>query len=121
MSDRPSYRERDHKLRKARDCIAKGCWSVANPQKWTVCCDRLGLYGNEPNEALEQALNEISPNDYMGRRNYSREKTVADAEMFGFAWDSKHFGRRMYVKFVIHNDHMWVIDIHEDEPCKKTR
>ena len=66
--------------------------------------------------ALEVAANEIAPEHYAGTHPPmpSYEKACKDAELFVFHWDSAHFGRKMYLKFCLVKETLFIVSFHPD-------
>lgn len=56
-------------------------------------------------------------NHYAGghppQRSYEVE--LKNKELWAYAWDSAHLGKRMYVKFCINNGYYFHVDCHESK------
>jgi len=88
--------------------------------------ERLGLYLREEQEkALAEALDELEPQHYRGQRPPARsyEPATPGSEMFAFAWHSRHFAKRMYLKFSILGlgpaQRLYIYSLHWDRPRKR--
>lgn len=119
---RPSHAELQGKILKARAKIAAGDWLAADYQKLLPEFEALDLWTEEErNEGLEAAANEIVPEHYVGLRppQKSYEEACKGAELFAFGWESRHFGRRMYLKFCLVKETLYIVSFHEDKPHKR--
>ena len=111
------------RIEAAQRLTATGRWAPANAVKLAANFDQLGLYLQEEQEdALAQALGEINPRDYRGQHPPARsyEPATAGSELFAFAWRSRRFGKRMYLKFSILGtgpaQRLYVYSLHQDRP-----
>jgi len=79
--------------------------SVPNDHATKLDADlyELALYKQEERlKALQMALTEITPADYCGPsppNDISSHRPFPGLQMYAFAWQSKEFGRKMYLKF----------------------
>jgi len=120
--ERPSHKELRGKVLKAREKITAADWSMANPEKQVGEFRDLNLWtGAEMTRALEIAANEVTPEHYAGTRPPMRsyEGACKDAELFAFRWDSAHFGRRMYLKFCLVKETLFIVSFHRDSTPKE--
>jgi len=71
-------------------------------------------------EVLSEVLHEISPGEYAGTRPPQRsyEKEILDQDLYAFHGLSKRFGCRVYLKFALNQDRLWLISLHRDHPEK---
>ena len=91
---RPSHRELRKKLGIARGFAFDSKWAPASPLKLLPDLHALQLFtAAEAAQGILDALSEISPEDYIGRRPPEKayEKRVYGREMFAFCWDSRRF------------------------------
>jgi hypothetical protein len=70
---------------------------------------------------LQAVFPEIRPGDYRGKRppEPSYEQAIHGFELFAFSWDSKVFGCRMYLKFTVKGENLWIVSLHRDRPKKR--
>ena len=119
---RPSHAELQGKILKARAKIAARDWLTADYRKLLPEFQALDAWTEEEQgKALEAATNEVVPEHYVGQRPPQRsyEDACKGAELFAFAWDSKHFGQRMYLKFCFVKETFYIVSFHEDKPRKR--
>ncbi len=113
---RPSPRELARKLLAARALVSSAKWAPAEPVKLGPDLRRFGMFtAQEQGDGILTALREIGPADYIGKRPPEKayERRVYGREMFAFRWDSKCFGRLMYLKFCITPDALYIVSLHE--------
>lgn len=113
---RPSVKELTGKIRQAREKASGKQWMAADYRKLAAQFDELNCYTEEEqNQALEAALNEVQPGHYTGPRppGKSHEEACKEAEMFAFAWESRHFACPMYVKFAFVQETLFLISLHK--------
>lgn len=118
MKDRPSYRELDRKLKQGREAAAAGRIRLLEPD--SILADLLDLdylVANLPKD-LPVVFREIGPGDYKGQRppKKSYEQAILGSELFAFRWTSKVFGCRMYFKFTVKGENLWIVSLHRDRP-----
>jgi hypothetical protein len=113
---RPSYKELDRKLRNARKLAGQHKILTINPSAVAEDATELGYLIMELPSILIKIIDEIGPQNYVGRRppEKSYEREIQDLELFAFRWDSVVFGCRAYLKFVINNDVLYVVSLHID-------
>ena len=118
---RPSHRELDGKLKQAREAASKKRIAFVEPS--VILSDLLDLnfLVEELSDRLPEILSEIGPRNYQGRRppEKSYERSILDYELFAFRWLSKVFGCRMYLKFAIKEDALWIVSLHRHRAIKK--
>ena len=118
MIRRPTPKELGKKIAAARAMILGWAWEPANPGKLMTQFGRLGLFSREEQGlALAAAAGELSAGNYAGHRppQECTEEPFAEEEMFAFAWQSPHFGCRMYFKFVVGKTKCGVVSLHREE------
>ena len=121
VKGRPTARERLRKIKAAQEKIVQSDWAPAEQTKLLANFEELNLWTSEDFEtALRAAIQEVKPEHYVGgyppQRSY--EKICKEAEMFAFAWDSTLFGCRMYLKFSLVRDSLYIFSFHKDRPPK---
>jgi len=121
---RPTHTELRAKILKARQKTGARDWLPANYQKLLPELESLDLWTEEEqSRALETAVSEIGAEHYVGTRppQKSYEDACREAELFAFAWQSRHFKRRMYLKFCFVKETLYIVSFHEDKPREKER
>ena len=120
---RPSHAETLGKIARARQKVAARDWLAADIgkllpefhdlERWTL---------EEQTEALGAALDEVDPGHYAGSHppQKSYERACKGAELFAFAWESAHFGRRMYLKICFVKDTLYLVSFHPEKPGKES-
>jgi hypothetical protein len=114
--DRPSYLELDRKLKQGRE--AASAKRIRLVESDSIIADLLDLNFPAANlvKDLPTIFQEIRPRDYRGesppKRSY--EKPIIGFELFAFRWVSKVFGCRMYLKFAVKGENLWVVSLHRD-------
>jgi hypothetical protein len=119
--ERPSHSELLGKILKARGKLSQNDWAPASLKKLLPELKELDLWTTEEQSlALATAANEIRPEDYAGTRppQESYEDPCEGAELFAFRWDSKHFKKRMYLKFCFVKETLYVVSCHEHRDRK---
>ena len=116
MKKRPSYRELHLKLKQAREAAAAKRIRLLEPD--SILADLLDLDYLVPNLAndLPAVFQEIGPGDYRGQSppKKSYEKGILGSELFAFRWVSNVFGCRMYLKFAVKGQDLWIVSLHRD-------
>jgi hypothetical protein len=117
MKDRPSYRELDRKLKQANQAASANRIMLLEPD--IILADLLDLDYLLEGLArdLPALLEEIRPGDYRGQTppKESYEKAILGSELFAFRWASKIFGCRMYLKFAVKEENLWMVSLHRDK------
>lgn len=113
--ERPSYKEIDRKLRKARELVSQKKILIINLSAIMEDATELGYLMKDLSSILCEVLDEIGPQNYVGRRppEKSYEQEIQDLELFAFRWDSVLFGCKAYLKFVLNNDFLYVVSLHQ--------
>jgi hypothetical protein len=114
--DRPSHKEINRKIKQAAEAISENRISILIPVNVAADVLELGFnLRNIPN-ILNDLLEEIKPNDYVGQyppqRSYEDE--IKDCELLAFRWLSKKLGCRVYLKFTFKGYRLWLVSLHED-------
>lgn len=65
---------------------------------------------------LTSLLNEITPNNYVGKRppEKSYERQIEDLELFAFKAESSWFNCTVYFKFSLYDNELWVVSLHQN-------
>ena len=113
--DRPSHKEISRKLKLAKEAVSENRISILNPVGVSADTLELGLNLRTILNILSDLLEEIEPNDYAGQyppqRSYEPE--IKDCELLAFQWLSKKLGCRVYLKFTIKGDQLWLVSLHQ--------
>jgi hypothetical protein len=114
--DRPSHKEINRKIKQAKEAVSGSQFSVLNPVIIAADALELGLNLQKISYILSDLLEEITPNDYVGQyppqRSY--EHDIEGYELLAFRWLSKTLGCRVYLKFTVKGNRMWLVSLHED-------
>ena len=114
--DRPSHKEINRKIKQAKEAVSGGQFSVLNPVIIATDALELELNLQKISYILSDLLEEITPNDYVGQyppqRSY--EHDIEGCELLAFRWLSKTLGCRVYLKFTVKGNRMWLVSLHED-------
>lgn len=120
--DRPTPKELFDKLRKARE-------AVQNQRLFLIDQDTIAEHAIELEydidfdlqNVLEELLKLASMEEYAGSRppQKSYKDDIKNLEIFPFVVHSRRFGCRVYFKFAINLDGLWLISLHKDRPSNK--
>ena len=127
---RPSHPELYGKVNNALAAIKAGRKDFGTMRHWPQDRCELGLSSTEELwNLLPELLNEIKKAKpelcYAGakppQRCYQEESAIKDEELWAFSWDSSHFGKKMYLKFVLTKDqrgewHYFYVNCHASAP-----
>jgi len=122
MIPRPSKKELFGKLRDARSALLAG--NVFLIDQGVIAEDAIELgydIGDEFYKVLQELLDAASPADYVGGRPPQRayKPDIEGLELFAFAVESSRFGCRVYLKFAIVEELLWIVSLHPDRPEKE--
>ena len=114
---RPSHKELYKKILKARKAVANGLINLVNQD--AIVCDAIELgYLIESDliGVLTSLLNEITPNNYAGKRppEKSYERQIEDLDLFDFRIESSWFNCAVYLKFALYNNELWIVSLHRN-------
>ncbi len=116
VMDRPSHKEINRKIKQAKEAVSENQLSVLNPLIMAADALELGLDLRNISDILIDLLEEITPKHYVGQyppqRSYEHE--IEGYELLAFRWLSKKLGCRVYLKFTIKSNRMWLVSFHED-------
>ena len=114
--DRPSHKEINRKIKQAKEAVLENRISVLNPVSVAADTLELGIHLQDISYILIELLEEITPNEYAGQyppqRSYEYE--IEGYELLVFRWLSKKLGCKIYLKFTIQGNRMWLVSLHED-------
>lgn len=114
---RPSHKELYKKILEARKAVANGLINLINQD--AIVCDAMELgYLIEPDliGVLTSLLNEITPNNYAGKRppEKSYERKIEDLDLFAFRVESRWFNCTVYLKFALYDNELWIVSLHQN-------
>jgi len=113
---RPSHKEINRKIKQAKEAVSENQFSIFNPVTIAADAVELGINLQNISYILIDLLEEITPNHYAGQyppqRSY--EYDIEGYELLAFRWLSKTLGCRVYLKFTIKGNRMWLVSLHED-------
>lgn len=116
---RPTTKELDNKIKEAKAAIRSQNILVVNQD--AIAEDALELeYDIEEElfEVLEELLNEICADNYVGARppEKSYEDKIKNSDLFPFVIDSRRFQCEIYFKFALSKDKFWLVSLHKNRP-----
>lgn len=113
---RPSHREINNKIKQAKKAALENRISFVDPLNIAADVLELGLAVKEIPNILVNLLDEITPKEYAGQfppqRSY--EDKILQCELFPFRWVSRSLGCTVYLKFVLKDNQLWLVSLHED-------
>jgi hypothetical protein len=120
--NRPSHKELFGKLRAARKAVEQKCILLLNQA--AIAADAIELdYSLKLDliDVLTEILNACSPADYTGARPPQRsyEQELKGLELFAFTVESQRFKCRVYLKFIVMEDALWIVSLHQHRPEKE--
>jgi len=113
--NRPSHKELTRKLKKARELSAEQQLSIVEPFSFAADAIELGYEVEDLCAIVYSLLNEILPDHYAGdmppQRSY--EDCIKDSDLFAFEWQSQVLPVKVYCKFAIVDDWLWLVSLHK--------
>ena len=113
---RPSHKEISRKINQAKEAVSENHFSILNPVIIAADAIELGVNFQEISSILVDLLEEVSPSHYAGQyppqRSYEHE--IEGYELLAFRWLSKRLGCRVYLKFTMKGNRVWLVSLHED-------
>lgn len=111
------------KLRDAKAAVKSGNVFLINQD--AIAADAIDLeydIGNELFEVLDHLLEETTLDQYAGSRppQKSYDQEIKGLELFAFVVDSRRFQCRVYFKFTIIEETLWLVSLHHDRPIKES-
>lgn len=119
---RPSKKELFGKLRDARAAVNQGNIFLIDQDVIAEDAIELGYdIGDELPQVLAELLEETTVHHYAGSRppQKSYKQDIEGLELFPFVIESHRFACRMYIKFAIIEDSLWLVSLHQDRPMEK--
>jgi hypothetical protein len=114
--DRPSYKEINSKIKKAKEAVSDNQFSILNPFIIAADALELGVNLERISSILVDLLEEIAPTHYVGQhppqRSYKQD--IKGCELLAFRWLSEKLGCSVYLKFTMKGNKMWLVSLHED-------
>ena len=119
-TNRPSFKELNNKIRQAKKAVTERKVVILDYAVLLADSFDLQFELGEIYEVLSEVIDGISPGDYAGTRppQHSYEQDILDQDLYAFHGWSKRFGCRVYVKFALTQDRLWLISLHRDRPEK---
>jgi len=116
MPERPTQKELNNKLKGAREAAENNDILLINPHALAADALELGYMIVNIAEILAAVLEETRPRDYAGQRPPTRsyEDQIRDKELFAFKNNSKYLGCKIYLKFTLNAQVVWLVSLHED-------
>ncbi len=118
---KPTHKEISNKIRQAREALTNGNLAIATPD--IIAADALELdYEIEELQAiLDKLLVQAKPDDYTGtfppQRAYVDD--IFQSDLFAFSLTSSCFACKIYFKFALKDDTLWLVSLHKDRPGKR--
>lgn len=121
FGDRPSNKELSNKLRDAKSYLSVRDGFFVDEKKMTGDLIELKLSkAREIWPLVRKSLDEIKLTDYSGSHppQPSYEESVYGEDCWQFTWDSYHFRKRMFLRFMLMNGHYFHSSLHESRKEK---
>jgi hypothetical protein len=114
MIKRPTPKELHDKLRQAREILDEGRIYLVDEEPIIADALDLGYDIAGISCVLRRLLNEISQKDYAGTKPPQRsyKAPILDSELYAFSWESRSLGCRVYLKFAMKGDALWIVSPH---------
>lgn len=119
---RPSKKELFGRLRNAKAAVYQGNVFLIDQDVIAEDAIELGYdIGDELRQVLAELLEEITVYHYAGARppQKSYKQDIEGLELFPFVTESRRFACRVYLKFAIIEDSLWLVSLHQDRPMEK--
>ncbi len=121
---RPSTKELYNKLRKARTAVAGGRLAIIHQEALVSDALELGYFiETELGDVIAELLDEASPAHYAGSKPPQRsyEHDIKDLELLAFEVESRRFQCRVYFKFALAVEVLWLISLHQSRSTVEER
>jgi hypothetical protein len=119
----PSRKTLIGKVLFAQKASKKGDILLVTPDIIVADLMELGRSVEEIPQILCELLENTRPDDYVGthppQRSY--EANIPGCELFAFRTKSKTIGCKVYFKFTIKDNYLWLVSLHRDRPEKRGR
>lgn len=111
---RSSHKELSGKPRDAQDAVSQGRVRIIDPTAIAADALELGYSLKDLADILTEILGEVGSGYYAGARPPQRsyEDQTKGSELFAFRWESKRFGCKIYLKFALKDEILWLISLH---------
>lgn len=78
--------------------------------------------GDELQQVLAELLDETAVHHYAGSRppQKSYKQDIEGLELFAFVVESRRFASRVYFKFALIEESLWLVSLHQDRPMEKS-
>jgi hypothetical protein len=119
---RSTQKELFKKIREARSAVVEGRIAIIRQEAFAIDALELGyVVESELHEVLTQLLDETRPAHYAGGRPPQRsyEQEIKDLELFAFEVESKRFQCRIYLKFALACNLLWLVSLHESRGIRR--
>ncbi|WP_153304223.1 hypothetical protein [Desulfovermiculus halophilus] len=120
--NRPSHKEVQGKLREARAAVTKEHVFLIDQEAIAHDAIELGYdIGSELLEVVAELLDAASAEEYAGSRPPQRsyKDDIHGLDLFPFVLESGRFEGRVYIKFALAGDSLWLVSLHKDRPVKE--
>jgi len=120
---RPSNKELFGKLRDARAAVKNGKIFLIDQDVIAEDAIELGYdIGDELIEILAELLDETTMIHYAGSRPPQRayKQEIKGLELFPFVIESRRFKCRIYFKFALFEESIWLVSLHQDRPMEES-
>ena len=119
---RPSHKELFGKLRLAQEAVKNGRIALLN--QLALAADAIELDYSielELEAILSELLEGAVPGHYTGSRPPQRsyDQDIKGLELFAFLVQSKRFKCRIYFKFALQDEMLWLVSLHQDRAMKE--
>lgn len=107
------------KIKAAKQAVSKGLIILLDDQEESIISDALELgyeVENELIDILSDLLSRTKSEDYAGTRppQKSYEREIKGLELFAFRINSNLPGCKVYYKFSIQGNELWLVSLHKD-------
>lgn len=118
---RPTHKELSKKIRLAISAVLAEKIIILNQTAVAADAIELGYDISDIKNVLVDLLNEIDADYYVGDHppEKSYEKKIKNLDLWPFRWGSKRFGCEIYFKFVLKNEQLWLVSLHEHRENKE--
>ncbi len=118
---RPTHKELSRKLNVAKNRLKDGEWQPAfgyeSYGSFMKDCEELNLpTAPEQAEALQQVLEEVTPDHYIGPHPplMGSRGEIVDKELFAFVLESKFLRETVYLKFAVDKEQLYIVSFHKE-------
>jgi len=112
---RPTYKELNNKIVKAKEAISKERINLLEPHVIAMDALELGYEVDNIAKVLSELFNEATPKHYVGSHppQKSYKGDIFNLNLFAFKIESKRFSCDVYVKYVLKDETLWLVSLHE--------